>query len=259
MAAAVPHDLEPLRDALIDAHRRHATVAVAGLPVPRTDADAYAIQRAVAEAAGWFASSRPTAWKVGAASRDATPNAAPLRPGVVRPSPAKFAHGSFNRILIEGEVAFRLREPLAPEGPDIGPSHVAAAVGELVVTMEIVDPRYRDMDAAGPALRLADQSLNGALVVGNGIPYREPVAWSSLVATVRCNGIVVKETRGGHPLGNPLFLLAWLAGHAAGQGHALAAGDLVTAGTWTGVVEAMPGQTIDVEFPAIGRASARFE
>jgi 2-keto-4-pentenoate hydratase len=35
--------------------------------------------------------------------------------------------------------------------------------------------------------------------------------------------------------------------------------DVVTAGTWTGVYEAGPGQTIDIEFPDVGRASARFE
>jgi 2-keto-4-pentenoate hydratase len=39
----------------------------------------------------------------------------------------------------------------------------------------------------------------------------------------------------------------------------LGEGDVVTAGTWTGVLEAFPGETIDVEFPAIGRTSARFE
>ena len=85
------------------------------------------------------------------------------------------------------------------------------------------------------------------------------VAWTSLEARVLRNGDVVKKTRGGHPLGNVLVLLPWLARHAAARGMPLEEGDLVTAGTWTGVVEAFPGDTIDVEFPAIGRASARFE
>jgi 2-keto-4-pentenoate hydratase len=56
-----------------------------------------------------------------------------------------------------------------------------------------------------------------------------------------------------------LVLLPWLARHAAARGMPLEEGDLVTAGTWTGVVEALPGDAIDVEFPAIGRASARFD
>ena len=47
--------------------------------------------------------------------------------------------------------------------------------------------------------------------------------------------------------------------HAPAEGTPLAAGDHVTAGTWTGVYEAAPGESIDVEFPGIGHASARFE
>jgi 2-keto-4-pentenoate hydratase len=101
--------------------------------------------------------------------------------------------------------------------------------------------------------------VHGALVVGTGIPWRGTLPWDTLVAIVRRDGEVVRETRGGHPLGNLLFMLPWLARHAADSGLPLGTGDLVTAGTWTGVFEAAPGQTIEVEFPDVGRASARFE
>ncbi len=249
--------LQPLVDALAGAHRRRERVQARTMPVPANDAEACAVQDAVAAALRWFDTARAPAWKVGAAGRDATPNAAPLPPGCVHTSPATFAAGSFNSIGIEGEIAFRLRAALSPDAIARDPSALDAAIGELVVTIEVVDPRYADVDAAGPALKLADQGLHGALVVGSGVPYRQ-VDWHSLVAQVRCDGRLVKETRGGHPLGDLRFLLAWLAGHAAGRGRALAAGDVVTAGTWTGLIAAMPGQTVDVEFPGIGKATARF-
>ncbi|HEY7788336.1 MAG TPA: fumarylacetoacetate hydrolase family protein [Casimicrobiaceae bacterium] len=256
MSTPLPDDLVPLRDALLHARRERKPIAVRGLPVPRSDAEAYAVQQALADACGWFDSSRPRAWKVGAAGREAVPNAAPLPPQGVVQSPAAFVARTFNRILIEGEVAFRLRAPLAA-GAD--PAQVADAIGDWLVTIEVVDPRYADMDAANSTLRLADQGLHGALVVGTGGRFPEAIDWTSLVARVRRNGEVVKETRGGHPLGDLLFLLPWLARHAAERGSPLGVGDVITAGTWTGVVEAFSGQTIDVEFPAIGRASARFE
>ncbi|HLW12297.1 MAG TPA: fumarylacetoacetate hydrolase family protein [Casimicrobiaceae bacterium] len=254
---SLPDYLVPLRDALVDARREGQSISLEGLPVPRSDADAYAVQTAVADACGFFASSRPRAWKVGAASRAAVPNAAPLPPRYIVRSPATFAAGTFNRILIEGEIAFRLRAPLGDAAAD--PASVAAAIGEWLVTIEVVDPRYANLDDAGPTLRLADHGMHGALVVGGGGPLPDAVDWTSLVARVRRNGELVKETRGGHPLGNLLFLLPWLARHAAECGVTLGDGDVVTAGTWTGVVEAFPGETIDVEFPAIGRASACFE
>jgi 2-keto-4-pentenoate hydratase len=257
-AATLPDYLIPLRDALIAARRSRQPIIATGLPEPRDDADAYAVQRAVADEFGWFAG-KPTAWKVGSASRTATPNAAPLPARGVHASPATFAHGSFNRMLIEGEIAFRLRAPIAGDVDADDTATVSAAIGELVVTIEVVDPRYANHEATSPALRLADQGVHGALVVGSGIPWRGSLPWDTLVAIVRRNGEIARETRGGHPLGNLLFMLPWLARHAAQRGQPLGTGDVITAGTWTGVYEAGPGQTIDVEFPDVGRASARFE
>ena len=255
--ADVPDHLKPLRDALIAARRERRTFTAGGLPEPRDDDEAYAVQRAVADEFGWFAGA-PTAWKVGAASRTATPSAAPLPARGVHASPATFPRGTFNRILIEGEVAFRLRAPLGADarGDDTA---VSAAIGEIIVTIEVVDPRYANFEATNAALRLADQGVHGALVVGSGIPWRGTLPWETLVAIVRRDGAVVRETRGGHPLGNLLFMLPWLAHHAAQRGMPLGAGDLITAGTWTGVYEAAAGCTIDVEFAGVGRASARFD
>lgn len=253
-AASLSDDLAALRDALVDAHHGRITVDAGDLPVPSCDADAYAVQQSVADALRWFASSPPSAWKVGAASRDGVPNAAPLPPQRVVATPATFAAGAFNRILIEGEIAFRLRAPL--DGRD--ESSVIGAIDEWLVTIEVVDPRYADLDRASATQKLADQGVHGALVVGSGRPFHGNVDWRALVARVLRNGDVVRETRGGHPLGDLMFLLPWLAQHAASRGMPLRAGDVVTAGTWTGVFEAFPGETVDVEFDGIGRVSATF-
>jgi len=157
--------------------------------------------------------------------------------------------------LIEGEIAFRLCAPIETDDE----AGVRAAIGEWLVTIEIVDPRFSDIDRAEPTQKLADQGVHGALVFGSGGPLPANVDWRALVARVRRNGDLVRETRGGHPLGDVTFLLPWLARHAASRGMALRAGDIVTAGTWTGVFEAFPGETIDVEFDGVGEASAMFD
>lgn len=247
-----------------------------GLPpaefaAPRDTAAAYAVQDAVAHELGWFASARPSAWKVGAAARDATPEAAPLPSAGVVQAPATLAAQGFTSIGIEGEIAFRLRQAPDVEALDRtangGRDKPAAdalgaviddAIGEVVVTIEIVAPRFRDLASMSPLLRLADQGVHGALVVGSGIAWRGPIDWARQVAIVRRDGAVIRETRGGHPLGDLRFLVAWLARHAASRGYPLAAGDLVTAGTWTGLLPAQAGEVIDVEFPGIGSASVAF-
>ena len=253
--SVLPDDLVPLRDALVDAHHGRITIDATELPMPASDDDAYAVQQSVADAMRWFAASPPFAWKVGASSRDALPSAAPLPPARVVATPARFGTGAFNRILIEGEIAFRLCAPIETDDE----AGVRAAIGEWLVTIEIVDPRFSDIDRAEPTQKLADQGVHGALVFGSGGPLPANVDWRALVARVRRNGDLVRETRGGHPLGDVTFLLPWLARHAASRGMALRGGDIVTAGTWTGVFEAFPGETIDVEFDGVGEASAMFD
>jgi 2-keto-4-pentenoate hydratase len=254
-ALSLPAYLAPLRDALVDARHGRIGVAAAGLPVPESDRDAYAVQDSVADVFGWFNAAGPHAWKVGAASRAATPNAAPLPAPRVVESPATFPAGAFDRILIEGEIAFRLSGPI--DGAD--DARAMSSIGAWLVTIEVIAPRYADWDGAQPTQKLADQGLHGALVIGSGTAMPPAIAWTSLVARVRRNGEIVRETRGGHPLGDLMFLLRWLARHAASRGMPLGAGDVISAGTWTGVLEAFAGETIDVEFDGIGRASARFD
>lgn len=252
-------DVPPLARALIAARRaldlaersgsRFDGLPVSGHDAPRDAAAAYAVQDAVAREFQWFGDVRPAAWKVGAATRAATPEAAPLPGHGVVPSPGALDARRFTTIGVEGELAFRLRA---------APDAVAAvddAIGELVVTLEIVAPRFRDLAAMPPLLRLADQGVHGALVVGTGIRWSGPIDWANQVAIVRRDGVVVAKTRGGHPLGDLRFLLAWLAYHAASRGFPLAAGDVVTAGTWTGLVAVQPGQSVAIEFPGIGSAS----
>ncbi len=60
---------------------------------------------------------------------------------------------------------------------------------------------------------------------------------------------------GGNAAGHPRRLLTWLANHCARRGRALAAGDIVTTGTHTGLVFAAPGATATVRFPGVGEAS----
>ena len=237
---------------LIRARREHRRFDLAELQGDLASAEeAYAVQDEVATAMGWFGAGRATAWKAGASKPGDTPNAVPLPPAGVVTSPAQFAAGTFHSIRIEGEIAFRFGAGLG-RGDDW-----KAWIDELVVTIEVVDTRIADVDSASPLVKLADAQQHGALVVGSAIPRRD-LDWRNLRATVRRNGETVADTRGGHSLGDPSVLLPWFVAHATARGRDVRAGDLVTAGTWTGVVAARPGDAIDVQFEGVGSASARF-
>ena len=249
---------DELADLLIAARSSGRQISLADIGTVPSGADAsYRIQDRVAQALGWFRDARPTAWKVGAASATATPIAVPLPPaGVVR-SPAQFPAGAFHTIGIEAEIAFRIRDAVDVEA--VG-AHFdwGRVVGELVVTIEVVDSRIRDGGNAPAMVRLADAQLHGALVVGDAIPWRL-LDWRTLRAVVRRNGRVVAETLGAHPLGDPTLLLPWFVRHVAQRTGGVRAGDLVTAGTWTGIVPAEPGDAIDAAFEGVGRVEVRFD
>ena len=250
------HATDRLADLIVRARREHRQLRADETgPGPATADEAYRVQDRVAEQLGWFSGTRATTWKVGAAQRDATPSATPLPPDGVVPSPAQFDAARFHGIGIEAEVAFRFSaEPPASERHE----DVLRAVGELVVTIEVVDARLADAAAAPPLLKLADAQMHGALVVGSGVPYRGEVDWSTLHVRVRRNGATIHDARGGHALVDPGELLPWFVRHVAERSGGVRAGDLVTAGTWVGILPARGGDSIEVEFDGIGRAIVRF-
>ena len=60
-------------------------------------------------------------------------------------------------------------------------------------------------------------------------------------------------------LGHPLSALTWLANELSRRGEGMRAGDLVAAGTCTGLHFADPGSTVLADFgPALGRVTIRF-
>lgn len=248
-----------LAELFVDArrhHRRFSLDAAAG--EPRTADDAYRVQDAVARELGWFDAARPSAWKTGAPSRAAVPIAAPVPAALLRTSPARFDAREFHTIGIEAEIALRFRSDVDATLASAPGFDWAAVIGEMRVGIEVVDSRIDDASNAPPLLKLADFQQNGAYVIGTGVPYRRGVDWASQRARVLRNGAVVTNTRGGHPLGDPTWLLPWFVRHVEARCGGVRAGDLVTLGTWAGILPAAAGERIDVEFDDVGHSSVEF-
>ncbi|MBI3451882.1 MAG: hydratase, partial [Rhodospirillales bacterium] len=70
---------------------------------------------------------------------------------------------------LEGEFAFRLGRDLPPRKRAYGRAEVKTAVAALHPAVEIVDSRYTDWLAVGVASLIADQGVNGALVLGKAV------------------------------------------------------------------------------------------
>jgi 2-keto-4-pentenoate hydratase len=71
-------------------------------------------------------------------------------------------------IGVEAEVAFRLAKDLPPRSRPYSERSVAAAIGEVVVAIELCDTRLANWKDTSGLWKLADFQNNSALVVGSG-------------------------------------------------------------------------------------------
>jgi len=240
--------------ALVNARRRGRSAA--DVPLPDAGA-AYAVQDRVAQALGWFGGAVPTHWKSGGPSPSAVQTHASLPPAGVWTSPADARSWPFRLRGIEAEIALRLGgdvdEALAAgldaEGAD-------ALVDAMCVSIEIVDSRWVAGLDAPPLAKLADLQSHGALVLGAWVPY---VArdWANQSCRVTIGSMPVAERRGTHSFGDPVRVLPQWLRHATRGGRRLAAGSVVTTGTWCGLLLAAAGDRVRVDFPGIGSAEVQ--
>jgi 2-keto-4-pentenoate hydratase len=247
-------DIDDAVAALLAARHLGTPARVAELP---DAAAAYAVQAGVAGALGWFVDGPPRHWKSGGPSRSAVPTHAPLPPAGVFDSPADLRSWPFHLRGIEAEMALRLGEPVdAGRAAALDLDGARALVAAMCVSIEIVDSRWAQ-GLESPALaKLADLQSHGALVLGPWVPFAAR-DWSAQRCEVRIGSQAAQAFVGTHAMADPAFVLpAWLR-HATRQGAVVAAGTVVTTGTWCGILHARAGDTVDVAFDDIGAAHVR--
>ncbi len=238
---------------LVDA-RRTRTPAATGDLVLRKEEEAYRVQDAVY--AELWSGTRPVAWKVGGPSDKVDPTAAPIAPGMLLHSPASVAGASMTMIGVEAEVAFRLAKDLPPRSRPYSSRSVAAAVGEVLVTIELCETRLANWNKASGLWMLADFQNSGGLVAGSGTKDWQKIDFLQQEVEFRI-GARTAKAKGAHSFGNPMRLLPWLAAHVGKRGLGLRAGDIITTGAWTGLEIAKPGDEVTARFPGIGEATVR--
>ncbi|WP_418319997.1 fumarylacetoacetate hydrolase family protein [Piscinibacter sakaiensis] len=249
--------IDDVTSRLVDARNRRQVVSAAGVDLPDTDT-AYAVQQAVAERLGWFADAWPPRhWKSGGPSRDVVLTHAPLPPAGVWQSPAAAGDWPFQMRCIEAEIALRLAVDVDQQTAlALDVARAEKLIDAMCVSIEIVDSRWTEGLQAPVLARLADSQLHGALVLGDWVPFQS-LDWSAQRCKVRIGDQPATEHRGSHALGDPCFLLPTWLRHVTRDGDTVAAGTVVTTGTWIGLVPAAAGDLVSVEFPGVGSASVQ--
>ena len=234
--------------ALVQARRTNRPLAA--LPdgsQPTSLADAHAMQDLAVQAL----QERVGGWKVAFAKDGAVMHGVIVGSRLLA-SPAVIAAALVPLLGIEVEIAFRFERDLPPRPEEYQTEDVAAAVSALV-GIEIVATRFGSY-ADTPLLdRGADFMSNGAYVTGTVRPDWRRFDLPGLEATLVVNGEVVVRQTGGLAPKDPMIPTLALV-NALRVGSGVKAGQIITAGTYTGMHFAKPGDVIAGEFKGFGRA-----
>jgi 2-keto-4-pentenoate hydratase len=251
-------------DALHEARLRRTQIApLAAAIAPRTEAEGAAVQFALAQRAG---AASPAGFKIGATARRmqeylglSGPAAGFMAAGNLYRSGATVRFADYLRPGVECELAVRLVRDLPP-GPCTR-EQAAAAVGDLVAGIEIVENRYGELGEFGTPTLIADQVFHAAAVLGEpGIQ-----GWHSLdVATLHGRLIVDGHTRdegvGADLMGHPLNCLAWLAGSSVAAAFGgLRAGQVVMLGSVTPPIWLTGPASVTVDFAPLPPVQVRLD
>jgi 2-keto-4-pentenoate hydratase len=216
-------------------------------------ADAYVVQERVVRELGPVG-----AWKVGAASPTAEPLRAPILAATIHASPVTLPASGFHLIGIEAEIAYRLGADLLPRERPYAPEEVAAAIEGMLPAIELVDTRLADHETAPPLWKLADNQINGGLVIGDLVTEWRRLDPPSQPVRLEIDGSVVAEGRGGNTAGDPFRLLVWLANRCGAHCGGLRQGQIVTTGSLTGLRFVAPGARVRATLEGLGQVAVTF-
>jgi 2-keto-4-pentenoate hydratase len=221
-----------------------------------TPEQAYAIQDALrAELAQ--RGQRPIGWKLAATSAPTQALVGVPHPVVGFLFPEQYASGAevsvgrFAELVVEVEVAFRMRTRLA--GPGVTAATAAAAVDGVLPALELPDFLFSGKPRAGDFI--ANSVLAHAIVLGSPVTPLAGLDLAQEEVVYEHNGEIVGTHQAAEVMGNPLNALAWLANHLATRGRALEPGEIIMSGSISKLLRPQAGDTIRARFAHLGSVS----
>ena len=219
---------------------------------PRDWGDVCAIQLAVAAQLGGIGG-----WKVGAHDATAEPTASPLpKPGIVG-SPAAVS-SRFRGA--ECEIGFTFGRALPPRDRLYGEADIVDALASCQATLEIISARFENHPGLDKLSLAADFGAHQGLCVGAPGTGWTPAMFAELEVTMAIDGVVHRTAVGSNPGGTDLLrLLVWLANaDVVRSAGGIAAGAVVTTGSWTGLNFVSPGATVSARFAGFPLVEVEF-
>ena len=214
---------------------------------PQNPAEAHAIQdRVVAKLGKTIAG-----WKVASTAEGVAMYGAIYKEDVFADG-AEVSKAHYPLMGIEGEVAFRFAADV-PKGGALSREELERVLTPFPA-IEIVASRFLNYEGTPSIVRLADRMSNGGIVIGRAAG--KPERLDRLQVKLTRDGKTLLDQVGGHSRGDPLLPALEFVNSVRAK-HGFAAGQFITAGTFTGMIEGDVGQRWSVAFAGLGEASVR--
>lgn len=163
--------------------------------------------------------------------------------------------GSYIHPRVEAEIAVRLKRPLKGPGCHVG--DVLAAIGEVMVALEIIDSRYENFNFDLKSV-IADNTSAAGWVLGDPVAYTPGLDLAHCGIVLRLNGGIVSTVAGSAVLGHPALPVAMLANLISRHGRDLPEGALILTGGASAAVAVKAGDKVDLAIQGLGALSVTF-
>lgn len=240
---------------IAEAHeKRQPYQNLSGALEPQTVADAYAVQEALR--ALW----EPKWGKVAGLKIATTTKVMQQLMGIDHPcggmiyekrihsSPAKIQHADYMHVVVEAELAVRVKSTLAKKASAWTQEEVRREVGEVMPAFELIEDRQADYKQTRAYTLIADNAWNAGIVLGKPVKVAENVELNGLAGRLVTSASGVREGKTDDPMG----ALAWVANLAADRGRPLSAGQVVITGSVVATLPIGAGERFQFEIDSLG-------
>jgi len=214
---------------------------------PRDVESALAVQSRVGQLMGGSIGG----WKCSAPSGERVV-AAPIYASDIHTGPRCPVSTAGTTASVEPEIAYVMSRNLPPRDRPYAEAEVREAIGEARLVLGLIGSRYTDPKAAEFFEKLADSLSNLGLYLGPVIPGGTTPEMGAFPISMDAGGTRFFDGKGKHPDGHPFVPLHWLVNFLSARGQGLKAGEVITTGSYAGVVEAPVGQPLRIVFGNVG-------
>lgn len=255
--------IEEIADELLQADRARTTVPLLTARNPGIDVeDAYAVQALWAKRRV-EAGHRIVGHKIGltskvmqAATGITEPDYGVIFDDMVFENGVTVPFENYSNVRIEVELAFVLAKPLA--GPDVTLFDVLDTTKYVVPALEILNSHI-ELQGRTIVDTISDNAAMGAMVLG-GRPVAVDAVDLRWVSALLYRNQTIEETGvAAGVLNHPATGVAWLANKLFQHGTALAAGEIILAGSFTRPMWVERGDTVHADYGPLGAITCRFE